>query len=287
MQGTEAVAEGDGGEGERLEVPEPERGESGRTSRQHGNVGVDGFDIGGVYVGPNELWTQLRPKLGAPGQRSAARCVQVNVQRLAQGSLAGLRIEAARLKSHVFPEVVTRPGHDLAPLLAWIRRTRHGPHVTSLRDRRKNRTNTRSPAKAVVFFRSGVHMRAFLPFTLIPALGAMGCVANVGIDADMDGDGLNASTEASLGTDPAVADSDGDGWDDGEEVAQYTDPLDAADHPYQNGWKIDSCRNDVQSTGDAVGQVANSFDLQDQFGETVHLRDFCDQVVYIVFAAFW
>lgn len=129
-------------------------------------------------------------------------------------------------------------------------------------------------------------MRAFLPFTLLPALGA-GCVATVGIDADMDGDGLDASKEAVIGTDPANADSDGDTYDDGDEVAQYTDPLDPADHPYQNGWKIDSCRSSVESTGQSEGEVASNFEMLDQFGETVKLHDFCDQVVYMVFAAFW
>lgn len=129
-------------------------------------------------------------------------------------------------------------------------------------------------------------MRAFLPFTLLPALG-VGCVADVGIDADMDGDGLDQSEEASLGTDPATADSDGDGWTDGDEVGSYTDPLSPDDHPYQNGWKIDSCRNSVEATGYGEGDVAENFSMLDQFGETVKLHDFCDQVVYIVFAAFW
>lgn len=135
-------------------------------------------------------------------------------------------------------------------------------------------------------------MRAFLPFalrplTLLPALGAVGCIAEVGIDADMDADGLDASEESALGTDPTAADSDGDGWDDGEEVAGYTDPLSDLDHPYQNGWQIDACRNDIESTGYGEGETAANFEMLDQFGETVKLHDFCDQVVYIVFAAFW
>ncbi|WJW76856.1 dockerin type I domain-containing protein [Thiohalobacter sp. IOR34] len=46
-------------------------------------------------------------------------------------------------------------------------------------------------------------------------------------DPDIDGDGLNNSDEAALGTDPLVPDTDGDGLDDGDEVNQYsTNPLD-------------------------------------------------------------
>lgn len=130
-------------------------------------------------------------------------------------------------------------------------------------------------------------MRAFLPFTLLPALGGIGCIAQVDADADGDQDGLLASDEAGLGTDPGNPDSDGDGWTDGDEVAQYTDPLADTDHPYQNGWTIDSCRSEVESTGQGEGDVASNFELIDQFNETVKLHDFCDQVVYMVFAAFW
>lgn len=130
-------------------------------------------------------------------------------------------------------------------------------------------------------------MRAYLPFTLLPALGAVGCIAQVDADADGDQDGLLASDEAALGTDPGDPDSDGDGWTDGDEVDQYTDPMADADHPYENGWKIDACRADIESTGNAEGEIANNFEMLDQFGETVKLHDFCDQVVYIVFAAFW
>lgn len=130
-------------------------------------------------------------------------------------------------------------------------------------------------------------MRAFLPFSLLPALGAVGCIAEVAIDADMDADGLPASEESALGTDPTKADSDGDGWDDGEEVGQYTDPLSDLDHPYESGWKIDACRNDIEATGYGEGEIASNFEMLDQFGETVRLHDFCDQVVFIVFGAFW
>ena len=119
------------------------------------------------------------------------------------------------------------------------------------------------------------------------ALVGLGCFADVKIDADADGDGLLASEEATLGTDPANPDSDDDGWDDGEEVSGHTDPLLDTDKPYEGGWTIGACRDDIVATGQAVGQVANDFGLLDQFGETVHLHDFCDRTVWLVFAAFW
>lgn len=121
---------------------------------------------------------------------------------------------------------------------------------------------------------------------LIPFL-TMGCFADVEFDVDGDGDGLLDAEEVELGSDPGNPDSDDDGWDDGEEAAQYTDPTDDSDKPYELGWKIDSCRHDVEATSNEVGGIAANFELVNQLGETVRLHDFCDQVVYLIFAAFW
>jgi peroxiredoxin len=104
---------------------------------------------------------------------------------------------------------------------------------------------------------------------------------------DQDGDGLGSDEEAQYGSDPALADTDGDVYDDGVEVASFTDPTDADDHPYEGGWTIDSCRNDVVSTGMAVGNIAPQFELEDQFGETVRLHDFCGKAVLLVLGAEW
>jgi hypothetical protein len=104
---------------------------------------------------------------------------------------------------------------------------------------------------------------------------------------DDDGDGLDNATEQELGTDPDLADSDGDGWDDGDEVDGNTDPTRAADHPYTGGWRIGACRNDLVGTGTDVGDIAEDFALMDQFGDTLHLHDFCDREVLLVSAAFW
>lgn len=115
---------------------------------------------------------------------------------------------------------------------------------------------------------------------------ATGCIADVTYDVDGDGDGLLDSEEVDLGSDPAVPDSDGDGYDDGDEVAQHTSPVDEADKPYQLGWRIDACRNDIEPSGVGVGDVAENYSWGDQFGETVKLHDFCDQVVLVVGAGF-
>ena len=103
---------------------------------------------------------------------------------------------------------------------------------------------------------------------------------------DSDGDGLSDSDERALGSDPAVADSDGDGWEDGVESNYYTDPTNPDDHPYTGGWPIDACRNDLQATGMAVGDVINDVTLLDQYEEEIRLHDFCDHTILIEHAGF-
>lgn len=122
---------------------------------------------------------------------------------------------------------------------------------------------------------------------LILALPLAGCLADVAVDVDPDKDGLADADEAALGSDPGVPDSDEDGYDDGDEAEQHTSPVDPEDHPYAGGWTMGACRNDIDSSGNSEGEVANNFELADQFGETVSLHDFCDRVVFMVFAAFW
>jgi hypothetical protein len=103
---------------------------------------------------------------------------------------------------------------------------------------------------------------------------------------DTDGDGLTDAEEEALGSDPTKVDTDGDGWDDGVEESYYTDPADRNDHPYTGGWPIDSCRNDLQPTGMAEGDVINDVALLDQYGEEIRLHDFCDHTVLIEHAGF-
>jgi hypothetical protein len=123
-------------------------------------------------------------------------------------------------------------------------------------------------------------MRA-IPFLLVALACSSAEVAAP--PRDSDGDGLTDEEEAAPGLDPAAADSDGDGWADGEEVAKNADPLDVDRHPYLGGWPIDACAAamDPSETGVDPGDVAPPFALRDQFGETVHLYDFCDHVVWL------
>jgi hypothetical protein len=52
---------------------------------------------------------------------------------------------------------------------------------------------------------------------------------------DKDGDGLPASAEAQIGTNPNNPDTDGDGVKDGEEVSNYSNPLDNSSTPANPG----------------------------------------------------
>ena len=104
---------------------------------------------------------------------------------------------------------------------------------------------------------------------------------------DADDDGLPGFIEATFGTDPNDADSDADGYNDLEEINSNTDPLDASDHPYIGGYKIDSCRHDINGTGNNIGDIAKGFTLMDQHGDMVRLHDFCNHVVLLVSEAFW
>lgn len=104
---------------------------------------------------------------------------------------------------------------------------------------------------------------------------------------DDDGDGLTNGEEDDLGTSRSDRDSDGDGYEDGEEVDGNTDPTDRQDHPYLGGWPIDACRDSVSSTGNGVGQITSDFSLLDQYGEQVHLHDFCGKEVLLLSSAMW
>lgn len=112
-------------------------------------------------------------------------------------------------------------------------------------------------------------------------LALLGCMpADVDLEFDDDADGLVG--EAEWGTDPANPDSDGDGSLDGAEVAQGFDPMDPSEHPYKGGWVVGKeCRDDVEPTGDAEGDVLNDFTLPDQFGDQWRLHDFCNQELYV------
>lgn len=106
------------------------------------------------------------------------------------------------------------------------------------------------------------------------------------LDVDTDGDGLTDSEEEELGSDPDEVDTDGDGFEDGVEADWYTDPTNPQDHPYEGGWPIDACRNDLVPSGMAEGDVINDVKLLDQYGEEIRIHDFCDHVLLIEHAGF-
>ena len=113
---------------------------------------------------------------------------------------------------------------------------------------------------------------------------ALGTDAN---SQDTDGDGLSDLEEVEMGTNPTQADTDGDGYSDGEELAANTSPKDAKDRPYGGGYPIDTCRWDIQGTGNNPGQIAKNFKLRDQHGEEVRFHDFSGQAIVVIVSAGW
>ncbi len=109
------------------------------------------------------------------------------------------------------------------------------------------------------------------------------------LDLDSDVDGLLDGEERELGTDPTVKDTDRDTWEDGIEIEAWTDPLDPDDHPLVGGWDMGPCRDRIEPTTDAVGEIASDFALMDQYSEqdglyeVVRLHDFCHKEVLIVY----
>jgi hypothetical protein len=75
----------------------------------------------------------------------------------------------------------------------------------------------------------------------VPALGGIGSASPTPINMkvtpenDKDKDGLPASVEAQLGTNPNNSDTDGDGIKDGDEVSSYSNPLDKGSTPSDPG----------------------------------------------------
>lgn len=75
----------------------------------------------------------------------------------------------------------------------------------------------------------------------VPTLGGVGTAPlmppnlKATPENDRDGDGLPASTEYELGTNPNNPDTDGDGIQDGMEISQYSNPLDKSSTPSNPG----------------------------------------------------
>lgn len=87
-----------------------------------------------------------------------------------------------------------------------------------------------------------------------------------------------ASIDASLEED-GFAGSLGGGDNIDEVVSEFYDG---------GGWKKDvECRDDIEATGDGVGDITSDIELTDQFDETVRLYDFCGRAILLVSGAFW
>lgn len=99
--------------------------------------------------------------------------------------------------------------------------------------------------------------------------------------------GCPSAGDDSAAAPPPVVDTDGDGWSDTEEIAAGSDPYHGTDVPYLGGWVKGACNDTVVPTGTAVGDISEDFALVTQYGDTLHLHDFCDRVVFVAFGAMW
>ena len=56
---------------------------------------------------------------------------------------------------------------------------------------------------------------------------------------------------------------------------------------YAGGYPTNPCSTIPTSTGLGVGNISPDWELQDQYGESVRLSDFCNSVVLLESVAFW
>ncbi|MBX2798567.1 MAG: TlpA family protein disulfide reductase [Myxococcales bacterium] len=68
-------------------------------------------------------------------------------------------------------------------------------------------------------------------------------------------------------------------------VACASEPLPEEPRAYAGGWPVAAC--DLTPSGTQVGDVIPDFTGLDQFGDEVHLHDFCDKHVLLTTGAFW
>ncbi len=104
-----------------------------------------------------------------------------------------------------------------------------------------------------------------------------------GTDADGDGHPSEASGgEDCDDTDPGVHPDSADHGPDGVDQ-----DCDGTDGPYLGEWPTAACDETPAFTGHDVGEVTRDFALMDQFGQDVHLEDFCGGAVLLLFDAMW
>jgi hypothetical protein len=107
--------------------------------------------------------------------------------------------------------------------------------------------------------------------SLLPVLALVACQPGAAPVADEStGECSGAACDDTDDTD------DTDGTDDTDQ-----------EETYLGGFPKDSCSADIEGEGYAEGEVMENLVRMDQFGEMVSLHDFCDHVVWLVFAAFW
>ncbi len=121
-------------------------------------------------------------------------------------------------------------------------------------------------------------MRITLFLTLVLA----GCVSGA---ADTDGDRLSDEFEALIGTNPELRDSDGDGFTDAEEHLQYFDANDLGDHPSDGSYPRLAVPREIEFTGWGEGDVSDSWQREDQYGELVDLHSFYGNVILVAVMA--
>ena len=126
-------------------------------------------------------------------------------------------------------------------------------------------------------------MSRLLRFTCLAAvLPLMACGVS-----DTDGDMLSDPFEELIGTNPELGDSDGDGFTDAEEYLAYFDPDDRDDFPYEGGYPRGPLPQEIDSDGWGPGDVSETWDNDDQFGETLDLHKFYGNVIMIDIGSEW
>ena len=93
-----------------------------------------------------------------------------------------------------------------------------------------------------------------------------------GID-DGSGSGGGSGGDGGSGSDGGSGESGGSGS--------------GSTNAYAGGYPINPCASIPTATGMSVGDVSPDWTLQDQYGETVRLSDFCGSVVLLESVAFW
>lgn len=116
--------------------------------------------------------------------------------------------------------------------------------------------------------------------------------ASDGGNAVSDGASAGADDDADAEDDGSVPPEDDDGaasLDDGGESSESGAGETGApmDSPYEGGWDIGACQNDIGAANNQVGGILEDFTFTDQFGEQVRLYDFCHKAILIAEGAFW